>query len=134
MKAPDDALMTDEHGVLLRHWAGLQVRVSRQCDEQNRRCAALEAELMLLRARWVLATTQVSWGLGWPRLGPGPRTTRRTQPPADSASSPRRVAQAVICQTGCAGHAHPWREDDGQCRLTGAECERVPPGAQVLNP
>ena len=63
-----------EHAALLRHWAGLQERVSRQAQEQARRCAALEAELMHCRARWVLATTQMLWGLGWPGAAP-PRPT-----------------------------------------------------------
>ena len=29
-----------------------------------------------------------------------------------------------------ASHAHPWRGDEGQCRLTGSDCTRVPPTAQ----
>ncbi|MEZ5702753.1 MAG: hypothetical protein R3E42_13695 [Burkholderiaceae bacterium] len=34
-------------------------------------------------------------------------------------------AQAVICQTGCVGHAHPWLAPDGQCRRSGDACERI---------
>ena len=115
-----------EHAALLRHWAGLQERVSRQAQEQARRCAALEAELMHCRARWVLATTQMLWGLGWPSAAP-PRPAA-----VAPAGGPWRDARQVICQTGCAGHAHPWRGDEGQCRLTGGDCDRVPPsGAQA---
>ena len=40
-----------EHGVLLRQWACAQERVSEQMCAQQRRCAALEAELMRWRAR-----------------------------------------------------------------------------------
>ena len=36
-----------------------------------------------------------------------------------------RDAQSVISQTGCVGHAHPWLDDDGQCRLSGQVCERL---------
>ncbi|MDO5625408.1 MAG: hypothetical protein Q4G71_12055 [Pseudomonadota bacterium] len=58
-----------EHTALLRHWAGVQARVSRQVGEQAARCNALEAELLRLRARWVVATSLLLWGLEWPGLG-----------------------------------------------------------------
>ena len=113
-----------EHGALLRHWAGVQARVSRQMCDQAQRCAALEAELMQWRARWIVATTQMLWGLGWPSLAPVPsRAARQVDEAPLSATD-------VLCQTGCASHAHPWRGDEGQCRLTGSDCTRVPPTAQ----
>ena len=52
-RAPDHVVA--EHGALLRHWAGLQARVSEQMCAQDRRCAALEQELMRWRARWMVA-------------------------------------------------------------------------------
>ena len=119
-----------EHGCLLRHWAGLQARVSRQCDEQHHRCLQLEAELMRWRARWVLATTQLLWGLGWPRLGPLPQ---RPVTSVEEAGPPTSAAR-VICQSGCAGHAHPWHDEDGHCRLMGGDCERVPPRQDPVLP
>ena len=122
MTAPNELLA--EHGALLRHWAGVQARVSRQMGAQARHCAALEAELMQWRARWVLATTQMLWGLGWPSLAPV--SSRAARQAAEAPLS----ATEVICQTGCASHAHPWRGDEGQCRLTGGDCTRVPPTAQ----
>ncbi|MFT3780299.1 MAG: hypothetical protein QM772_18895 [Ottowia sp.] len=113
-----------EHGALLRHWAGVQARVSRQMGDQQQRCAALETELMQWRARWIVATTQMLWGLGWPSLAPVPsRVVRQVDEAPPSATD-------VLCQTGCASHAHPWRGDEGQCRLTGSDCTRVPPTAQ----
>jgi len=43
-------------------------------------------------------------------------------------------ADELLCQTGCASHAHHWLQDDGQCQRKGGECERVPAqgGAYVL--
>lgn len=122
MNAPPPNPLLAEHGSLLRHWAGVQTRVSQQMWAQERHCAALEAELVRWRARWMLATTQMLWGLGWPSLAPVPAHTRRARDAACNATE-------VICQTGCAGHAHPWRGDEGQCRLTGSDCTRVPPTA-----
>lgn len=123
--------VTIEHKLLLRHWAGLQDRVSRQSCEQMRRCQALEAELMRLRARWVLATTQMLWGLGWPGL---PATARHAAVLDSDAqedaleglpASAEARAAALICRTGCAGHAHAWLGDEGECKLTGGDCTRV---------
>ncbi len=122
MTASDTGLLEAEHGALLRHWAGLQARVSVQMTAQARHCAALEAELMRWRARWVLASTQMLWGLGWPDALP-------LAPPSRHATRGHALPSAteVLCQTGCAGHAHPWRDDEGQCRLSGGDCTRVPP-------
>lgn len=112
--------VTVEHRVLLRHWAGMQDRVSRQACEQARRCDALEAELLRLRARWIVATSQMLWGLGWPGLRP----TRPT-PMADADDDLPATASAWICQTGCASQAHPWLGEDGECRLNGGDCTRL---------
>ena len=85
-----------EHGVLSRRLAQLQQRVGDQLQASARRQAALVAR----------AATGPR-GLA-PRIAPG-----------------LLEAQAVICQTGCAGHAHPWLEPDGQCRRTGQACDRL---------
>ena len=74
--------LAHEHGVLLRQWAGAQQRISDMAAAHARRCAALETELMRQRARWVIATTRLLWGLGWPGLTPLPG-------PARKAASPR---------------------------------------------
>lgn len=110
-----------EHGTVLRHWASVQNRVTRQMCEQALHCERLESELMHLRARWVVATTSMLWGLGWPGAARPAAPVRA----ADSAAA--SSAAEVICQLGCAGHAHHWRSDEGECRLTGGDCSRVPP-------
>ncbi|MFV0681035.1 hypothetical protein [Ottowia sp.] len=129
-----------EQVVLLRHWAGVQDRVSDQMRTQTRRCEVLEAQLLRLRARWVVATTQWLWGLGWPvterqtvcgtsafeRVGPQSAFESEPETAPELPHASFNHAADVICQTGCASHAHPWREDDGQCRLTGEACARVP--------
>ena len=120
--APDTA---HEQVALLRHWGGVQARVSQQMSTQMRYCQRLEAELLRLRAQWVIASTQCLWGLGWPMA------ERSATPAAAHTADVASTATGVICQTGCAAHAHPWREDDGQCRLTGQACARVPVGGQL---
>ena len=119
-----------EHAALTRHLACLQTRVSEQCNAQIRRCDALEAELVRWRARWVVACTQLLWGLGWPGLGAtaGSLAERRESAmrrTGGTSSEPLHAA-AVLCQSGCASHAHPWRKAEGLCLLTGDDCTRAP--------
>lgn len=118
-----------EHGVLMRQLGGLQHRVDQLQREHANETGALQGELLRLRAQIVVSRTEVYWGLTTrphlrvaarldtrvlPRGGPG-----RAVPPAEELAA----AQGVLCQTGCMGHAHPWRDAEGQCRLTGQVCE-----------
>jgi hypothetical protein len=119
-----------EHGVLMRQMGGLQRRSSEQLQAARAREAALEADNLRLRAELVLLRTCVFWGLGAatvlrrpPALRPGTRV------PVDAAA---REAQAVICQTGCVGHAHPWLEAGGQCRRSGQACDRQHEGSGTV--
>ena len=121
--------LVHEHSVLLRQWAGAQQRISEMAASHARRCAALESELMRQRARWVIATTRLLWGLGWPGLTPLPGA-RAGIPPIMQASQTSsmpvlRSAQELICQTGCASHGHAWLDEtSGECRLNGQSCVR----------
>ncbi|MDO5290755.1 MAG: hypothetical protein Q4F13_14150 [Pseudomonadota bacterium] len=125
--------LAQEHGAVLRHWGRVQERVSQQLCAQARRCEALEAEVLHWRARWMLATTHMAWGLGWPglpaRAGPA-RAAQGARPAPEEKAPTLNSATDVICQTGCAGHAHPWRSQEGECALTGSDCTRVPPLAR----
>ena len=121
MRGSETHELAAEHLALLRHWAGVQARVSQQACQQAARCAVLEAEVMRWRARWMVATTQMLWGLGWPGFGVAARAWSRP------ARAPLADAAEVICQAGCAGHAHPWLGEEAQCRLKGGACTRVPP-------
>ena len=119
-----------EHAVLLRHWAGVQDRVSRQACQQAQRCAELEAELLRLRARWVLTTTRMLWGMGWPGLETAHHALAGNAAPTTTVPV---TASQVLCQSGCAGHAHPWLDNEGHCRLTGQDCTRVPSGLDAVS-
>ena len=129
-----------EHLCLLRQLGGLQTRVSAQmqalacaeaqatarAESAEQACAALQSALVRERARWVLACTRWSWGLGGPPVVPPatPRSATEADPAPGDFGAPF-TATDVLCQTGCQGHAHPWLEANGACRLTGADCMRV---------
>lgn len=115
-----------EHGVLMRQIGGLQRRSSELLQAATAREAALQSENLRLRAELVLLRTGVFWGLGAAALGRAAQTRRGSAPPVRDPAL--REAQAVLCQTACVGHAHPWLEADGQCRLHGQACERVVEG------
>lgn len=113
----------NEHGVLVRHLGALQHRVGAQMLERDHRVRALEAQNLRLRAELMVLRTIACWGLG------AGAVIQHTAPSRHKAWRPATVppdmreAEAVICQTGCVGHAHPWRDADGQCRRTGQACD-----------
>jgi hypothetical protein len=111
-----------EHGALLRQIGALQ----RRCSEQWRAAAAAQATLeganLRLRAELMLLRTGMYWGLGAATVLRRPAHPRQPAPAHYAAEAPE--AQAVICQTGCVGHAHPWLAADGQCQRSGQPCER----------
>jgi hypothetical protein len=134
---PAPTLMQREHGVLIRQVAGLQTRVSQQMQAYAQQVDDLEQALLGARARLLLVRTALLWGLdreGLSLSSPG----RSRQRPASSRPSPvprpLNEADTVICQSGCVGHAHPWLEDDGQCRRTGQSCGFVVSRATVRKP
>lgn len=94
-----------EHAVLCRHLGGVQDRVSRLMQEKEVALNALTSEVVRLRGQLVVARTSMLWGM-------------QTQSTQDL-----EAARKVICQTGCAGHAHPWLSEDGQCRWSGRVCD-----------
>jgi len=108
--------LAQEHGVLMRQIGGLQSR----CTELLH--LRLRAELVLLR-------TSVFWGLGAAAVLRRRSPAVRSRPPVEAGA---REAQAVICQTGCVGHAHPWMDAEGQCRRSGQACDRVGDDAEAL--
>ena len=112
-----------EHGALLRRLAQLQQRVGDQLQASARRQAALDGENIRLRGELVRMRTAVAWDLRPAALVPRDATGSRGRAPRIAPGL--LEAQAVICQTGCAGHAHPWLEPDGQCRRTGQACDRL---------
>lgn len=125
--------LAQEHGALVRLLGGLQRRVATLQSEHAKALGELQGEVLRLRAQMVASRTRVFWGLAaWGDPAPAAWTAEGSaaQPtahlghrplPADRA--PLAAAAAVICQTGCVGHAHPWRDADGQCRRTGEACD-----------
>lgn len=116
-----------EHGVLMRQLGGLQRRTSELLDASTQRVAALERENLRLRAELILMRTALCWGLGAGTLLRRPSVPRSggRSPPRGAMVAEAPEAQTVICRTGCAGHAHPWLEPDGQCRRLGTLCEAM---------
>lgn len=121
-----------EHLCLVRHLAALQMRISAQvttlmqaeadararAEAAESACRAMERALIRERARAVLAATRWAWGWG----GPPPQTAATST----GADAPAVTSAAdVLCQTACQGHAHPWLDSDGSCRLTGGDCTRL---------
>jgi hypothetical protein len=135
----DAHTLAQEHGVLARQLGALQTRWTLRWQQQENRLQQLEGEVVRLRGRLLQARTAQLWGLV--QHGHPPRIAGRM--PAPIAGSPVNTpagiladAASVICQTGCAGHAHPWRTAEGLCQRTGDLChaaERLPvslPGSQ----
>ena len=114
--------LSTEHRVLMRRLGALQQRLDVLLRGHARQVTALEADQMRLRAQVVVLQTAAFWGIGAVQIPTRPAGRVRTQPPLAPES---RQAQAVICQTGCASHAHPWLADDGLCQRSGKACERL---------
>lgn len=109
-----------EHGALVRQLGALQRRVGEQLRAQSETMSALQDENMRLRAGLLVLRTALFWGLAAVHAGALGRVPARIS--GARVRAPWPEAQAVICQTACAGHAHPWRGDDGQCQRTGLAC------------
>ncbi|MCW5654754.1 hypothetical protein [Hydrogenophaga sp.] len=122
--------LAQEHGVLTRQMAGLQRRVGEQMRAQALQVLALQEEVLNLRAQLVVARTCMLWGLGLAGVA-RPLVRRGRAAVQAQAAQDMAEASAVICQTGCVGHAHPWLEGDGQCRRTGAACAQLTAGAEA---
>lgn len=118
--------LTGEHGALTRQVAAMQERVSRQIADYADQVRVLQSEVVRLRGRLLQARTALLWGLARGDIHPAAQSVPRRVVMARRLSLVSEAlpdAHAVICQTGCAGHAHPWLEKDGVCRRTGSACE-----------
>ena len=123
MSPPSSGVLL-EHAVLCRHLGGVQDRVSRLMQEKEKALHALTSEVVRLRGQLVVARTTLLWGMNTP-LASIPHRSRASHAvhaqPGQAANL--EAARKAICQTGCAGHAHPWLSDDGQCRWSGRVCD-----------
>ena len=115
-----------EHAALARWLGHLQRRVGALQHDHRQQVATLQADLMRLRGQTMVLRTATLWGLGGLLLAPAGSAARALV--LRAVHPVWREASEVICQTGCVGHAHPWRDDQGLCRRTGEACQ---PGAGV---
>lgn len=112
-----------EHTALVRWLGQLQRRIGTLQQEHQQQVDKLQAELMRLRGQAMVLRTATLWGLGGAVLAPTGSAARA--PVLRTVQPVWREASEVICQTGCVGHAHPWRDDQGLCRRTGEVCQPV---------
>lgn len=79
---------------------------------------------MRLRGERIVFATARYWAVA----PSGPTQARsRTSTSARMPIAPAWTAvHEVLCHTGCQGHAHPWRTDEGRCALDGEDCDRRP--------
>ena len=110
-----------EHTALVRWLGQLQRRIATLQQEHHQQVTALQTDLMRLREQTMVLRTATLWGLGATVLA---RPGNAAHAPSLQGLQPLwREASEVICQTGCVGHAHPWRDDQGLCRRTGQPCQ-----------
>ena len=115
--APSDVAC--EHAALVRMLASTQARVSAVVVDHVQQIAVLQAQIVRLRARAIVRDTLVAW-LRESLAQLEPEAAEDLQAHADAADR-------VICQIGCIGHGHYWRDQD-QCRRTGKGCVLVEEG------
>lgn len=118
------SVVVHEHAVLCRHLGGIQDRVSRLMLEKEMALMALTCEVVQLRGNLMAARTCLLWGALPPPVRVSQRKRTSASVPVQTGPVPdMEVARKAICQTGCAGHAHPWLTAEGQCRWSGRACE-----------
>ncbi len=153
MQAADFDQLFREHCALLRAHGNAQARCSEQLQAQAREIAALQAQVMQLRAEVIRRDTALAWAkedraaLEQAIPGLGKRVNlarsvdalqarvRQLMEAARPAPSTQQrefagleedlaAADLVICQTGCMSHGAYWRVHD-HCKRTGKACVLV---------
>lgn len=147
-------MQANEHHLLIREYARVQARCTALVQEQARRIAALEADMMRLRAAVIARDSALAWAsedraalerempglarrveLGrrvaalQARIGELLRQAPPYRLPSPAATLPELearlgAADLVICQTGCLSHGDYWRVQD-HCKRTGKACVLV---------
>lgn len=113
-----------EHAALARWLGQLQRRMGALQHDHQQQVAKLQADLIRLRGQTLVLRTATLWGLDGLLLAPAGSAARAPDTVRRAVHLVWREASEVICQTGCAGHAHPWRDDQGLCRRTGEACQQ----------
>lgn len=123
------ALLTDRHGlvheyrVLLAEYGRAQARCSALLASRAAEIAALQAQVMRLRASTIVQQTV----LAFERQDRARMLRLDTTHGVDEAAFEASLAAAdmVICQTGCLSQNAYWRVHD-HCQRTGKTCVLVP--------
>lgn len=132
-------MLTDRHGlmqeyrVLLAEYGRAQARCSALLASRAADIAALQAQVMRLRASAIVQQT----ALAFERQDRAYMLSLNTADGVDEAALEASLAAAdmVICQTGCLSHNAYWRVHD-HCQRTGKTCVLVaqaPGPAAVLS-
>lgn len=117
-----DACEAQDYAALVRHLGAIQRRLAAQTAELAAAARALEAETLRLRAERIVCATARYWAI--PPSAPVQAQSRASVPGRTSAAPAWVAVHEVLCRTGCQGHAHPWRTDEGRCALVGEDCDR----------
>jgi hypothetical protein len=117
--APPD--LVTEHAALARWLGKLQRRMGVLHYDHRQQVAKLNEDVMHLRGQTLVLRTATLWGLGGLLLASFGRKERVLL--SRTMDATWREASEVICQTGCAGHAHPWRDTQGLWRRTVELCQ-----------
>lgn len=119
-----DVCETQDYAALVRHLGAIQRRLAAQTAELTAAARALEAETLRLRAERIACATARYWAI--PPRGPAQARPRAVTSGCKPRAPTSVVVHEVLCRTGCQGHAHPWRTDEGLCALDGEDCGRSP--------
>ena len=119
-----DACEAQDYAVLVRYLGAIQRRLAAQTAELAVAARALEAETLRLRAERIVCATARYWAV--PSIAPAQASLRAPAPGRRSTAPAWAAVHEVLCRTGCQGHAHPWRTDEGRCGLDGDACDRLP--------
>lgn len=119
-----DACEAQDYAALVRHLGAIQRRLAAQTAELAAAARALEAETLRLRAERIVCATARYWAI--PPSAAAAAVPRATAAGRTTPAPAWAAVHEVLCRTGCQGHAHPWRSDEGRCALDGEDCDRRP--------
>jgi hypothetical protein len=98
--------------------------MSRLTQEKEMALNALACEVLRLRGQLVVVRATLLCGMNMPAMSVSQRAWASSAVRAQAAPSQEpEAARKAICQTGCAGYAHPWLSEEGQCRRSGRVCD-----------
>ena len=115
-----------EYDVLCRQWGRAQRHAEAARRQWQATLQAQSAEIVRLRGRLLTIQTALLWGLRASALWLA--TPLRVH--STSAGSPTATSDSKDpwCQVACEGHAHVFLANNGNCRLSGEQCQTAGTG------